>query len=148
MADRWHLIEDDLLPTSLDELATLRARLLACGFSRPKVAGCIEFVLGKARGEEAEMGPSTRSTYRKMLAAAFRDRPSLPPDSGIVAMPMLLIAGIGTALVAGLGSGHGGRILQELLEVSAPIIQDSVNVEDELLEEPPYCCEPPLLLAA
>jgi hypothetical protein len=143
MADRWHVIENELLPLrSIDKLGDYRLRLLEMGYSRPQVAGCLEFLLGKARGEDVKMSSASRSTYRKMLTALI-GAPGAPPDEtgrvGIVALAA--IAGVlGTVAVL---AGHAGGLV-----AAAPIIQDSVNVEDEVAEPGNCCWEPPVLLAA
>lgn len=69
MADRWHVIEDEMLPESLEDLLHLRARLLERGYSRALVAGCLEFLMAKANNVQASISPPTKSQYRKMLAS-------------------------------------------------------------------------------
>lgn len=146
MADRWHVIEQDLLPDDPKQrwaaIVEIRTRLLAAGHSRAKVAGCVDFLLGKAHGDEVPMPPASKSTYRKMLAA-LAGVPDRPPDETGSASVVALAAVAGVLGTMAAIVGHTGGLL-----ALAPIIQDSVNPEDELSEFSNYCCEPPLLLAA
>jgi hypothetical protein len=141
--DRWNTIEKEMLPRDLEELATMRARLLELGFSRAKVAGCLEFLLGKARGEEVAMATNSKSTYRKMLAA-LAGAPDRPPDQsgfGSVALLAAVAGVLGTVGTIVVGHPH-------LAVAAAPIIPDSVNDQDEVAEPGNCCWEPPVLLAA
>lgn len=144
MASRWHLIEERLLPIeSVDQLAEYRRRLLS-RYTRPQVAGCLEFLLGKARGEEVEMSPNSKSTYRKMLASLVADHDRPPGnEQGIANVTMLAtVAGVvGAAMVA--ISGHA--------PLAMAVIADNLGSgkpEEELPEAPYWCWEPPALLAA
>jgi hypothetical protein len=69
LADRWHVIENEMLPETLEDLRDLRARLLERGYSRALVAGCLEFVLAKAESVHTPLNPGSASQYRKMLAS-------------------------------------------------------------------------------
>jgi hypothetical protein len=116
--DRWNVIETDMLPKDMDELATIRARLLELGYSRAKVAGCLDFLLGKAQGDEAPMGTSSKSTYRKMLAALRSTPQTGPPDATGAASIVALAAVAGIVGTVAAAAGH-----LHLLDAVAPIIQ-------------------------
>lgn len=59
--------EQHFLPlASLAELGELRRRLLERGYSRSKVAGCLDFLVAIEHGAELPE-PSIRTQYRKML---------------------------------------------------------------------------------
>lgn len=127
-----------MLPRNLAELATYRRRLLELGFSRAKVAGCLDFLLDPTAPDSR-----SKSTYRKMLVALRgRSDPDGPAGEtgGAGIVTLAAVAGVLGTMVAAAGRPH-------LLAV-APIIQDAVNPEDEPDELLNYCCEPPLLLAA
>lgn len=143
MADRWHVIEAEILPRDLDELVVMRDRLIERGYSRAMVAGCLEFLVGKAKGREVPMSPQSRAQYRKMLAALASNGGRPPDETGAASLVLLAaVAGvIGTVAAASTGHPAG-------LAALAPIIHDSVNPEDELAARRNCCWEPPALLAA
>lgn len=134
------------LPSDLAELASLRVQLLDLGYSRSKVAGCLEWVLGKIRGQELPMPAGSKSAYRKMLVAAYGGngpRGEGPDETGSAPIAALAaVTGI-VGVVAAAASGHPAALL-----AAAPIIPDSVNDEIEALEGSEYRWEPTALLAA
>ena len=126
MADRWHVIEDEMFPEDLEDLTGLRDQLLARGYTRASVAGCIDFVLGKARGKEVNMPPSSKSKYRKMLASvAVGDEP--PPEAGYVPIELLPLG----ALVMGLAAAVMTH--QSHLSALLPAVGDITGPEGEEL---------------
>jgi hypothetical protein len=146
-ANRWHPPEKEMeLPSDLAGLASLRVQLLDLGYSRSKVAGCLEWVLGKVRGQDFPLNPVSKSTYRKMLVAVYgtsRDPDGQDPDETGGASVAALAAVTGILGTAAAIASHPAALLG-----LAPIIPDSVNDEDELAEPGNCCWEPPLLLAA
>jgi hypothetical protein len=58
-------------------LVELRRVLLAAGYSRAKVDGCLGFVMGERTGEGVVGSPSSRAEYRRMLRAASLPEPGL-----------------------------------------------------------------------
>lgn len=78
--NRLPLPELLFLPESLDDLVQLREALRAAGHSRAKVAGCIEFVMGRAgAGGTDRTNTESAAEYRRMLAALLE---SVGPEKG------------------------------------------------------------------
>jgi hypothetical protein len=76
--NRLPLPELLFLPSSLDDLVELRRSLAAAGYSRAKVAGCIEFVMGRAEGD-GRTDSASAAEYRRMLAGLLA---SVGPEKG------------------------------------------------------------------
>ena len=63
---------------SVDKLVELRELLMAAGHSRAKVAGCIEFVIGRTQGDD-RTNDASRAEYRRMLSELLEVGPNGEP---------------------------------------------------------------------
>jgi hypothetical protein len=74
----WHDPGVAIADVSDLKLVELRRELLAAGYSRAKVDGCLGFVIGERTGEGRVTGSRQRAEYRRMLrTSTVRPEPGL-----------------------------------------------------------------------
>lgn len=70
--------EADFLPSTVEDLVELRRQLVAAGHPDQVASGILGWLVAKAAGDPDQTSPTTRATYRKILAGLEVSGPGGP----------------------------------------------------------------------